>query len=122
VVRIVADMHVSMRTVEALRQLGHDVTRVADVLAPTATDTQIVDEAIRDDRVILTQDLDFSALVAVSGRSVPSVVSLRLSSARVETVNARLTRVLPMLEADLAAGAIAVVEDLRVRTRKLPVR
>jgi predicted nuclease of predicted toxin-antitoxin system len=114
VVRIVADMHG--------RQLGHDVTRVADVLAPTATDTQIVDEAIRDDRVILTQDLDFSALVAVSGRSVPSVVSLRLSSARVETVNARLTRVLPMLEADLAAGAIAVVEDLRVRTRKLPVR
>lgn len=119
--RLLTDLHVSRRTVEALQRFGHDVSTVAEALAPTATDQEIVDEAIRDDRVIVTQDLDFSALVAVSGRSVPSVVSLRLSSSRVEVVNARLELVLLALESELNAGAIVVVEDVRVRSRKLPV-
>jgi hypothetical protein len=36
-------------------------------------------------------------------------------------VNVRLERVLPMVESDLAAGAIVTVEDARVRVRTLPV-
>lgn len=119
--RILADVHISPRTVEKLRALGHDVVRVGEVLLATSTDDEIVAEAVRDQRVVLTQDLDFSALVALSGRTGPSVLSLRLSSARVETVNDCLERVLPMVEADLEAGAIVTVEDARVRVRSLPV-
>jgi len=77
--------------------------------------------ARRERRTILTQDLDFAALVALSGGSGPSVVSLRLSSSRVERVNARLKDVLPELERETLAGAIITVEDRRVRTRALPI-
>ena len=119
--RLLADVHISPRTVERLRSLGHDVVRVGDVLSATSTDDEIVAEAIRDQRVVVTQDLDFSAIVALSGRSAPSVLSLRLSSSRIENVNSSLERVLPMVEADLDAGAIVTVEDTRVRVRTLPV-
>lgn len=78
-------------------------------------------EAVRDQRVILTQDLDFTAIVALSGLNVPSVVSLRLSSSRVERVNDRLRQVLPVIEGDVAQGAIVAVGDFRIRTRKLPI-
>jgi predicted nuclease of predicted toxin-antitoxin system len=108
-------------TVRFLRSLGHDVLRVDDLLAPTATDEAVVAAASRDGRYILTQDLDFSAIVALSGRTVPSVISLRLSSSRVERVNSVLQEVLSVVEPDLLQGAIVAVEDGRIRVRRLPI-
>ena len=119
--RLLADMHIAPRTVRFLRSLGHDVVRVDELLQSTATDVAIVAAATREGRSILTQDLDFSAVVALSGRTAPSVISLRLSSSRVERVNAVLQEVLPGVEQDLLHGAIVTVQDGRVRIRRLPV-
>ena len=120
--RLLADLHISPRTVASLRALGHDVVRVSEVLPATATDQEIVAEALRDDRTILTQDLDFSALVAVSGRTRPSVISLRLTTARIDLVNQRLAQILPIVQQDVEAGSVVVVEDSRIRKRSLPLR
>jgi predicted nuclease of predicted toxin-antitoxin system len=120
--RLLADMHISPRTVLHLRGAGHDVVRVNEVLRPTAPDEELIVFAISDDRAILTQDLDFSRLVGTSGQVRPSVISLRLKSSRVDHVNAILGRVLPTLEVAVGAGAIVTVEDDRVRQRSLPVK
>ena len=40
--KLLADMHIAPRTVQHLRQIGHDVLRVDDILPPTATDTLII--------------------------------------------------------------------------------
>ena len=119
--RLLADLHVAPRTVEFLRSLGHDLVRVTDVLPATATDEAIVARAAEDGRAILTQDLDFSAIVGLSGNKAPSVISLRLSSSRIEYVNEVLQKVLPALEQDVLDGAIVSVEDSRVRRRRLPI-
>lgn len=119
--KILADLHIAPRTVEHLRTLGHDAVRVTDLLPAAADDLEIVATAVAENRIILTQDLDFSALVALSGETKPSVISLRLGSASVEFVNDALTHVLPNIEADLSRGAIATVEDDRIRVRCLPI-
>ena len=93
--RILADVHISPRTVDFLRSLGHDTVRVSDALTPEAADEETIAEAEQDRRIILTQDLDFSDIVALSRRTAPSVVSLRLASSRIETVNSRLEQMLP---------------------------
>jgi len=74
-----------------------------------------------DDRSILTQDLDFSAIIALSGARSPSLVTLRLSSSRVSRVNEVLGRVLPQIEEDLVRGSAITVEDGVVRSRPLPI-
>ena len=121
--RLLADMHISPspRTVEFLRSLGHEVVRVNEILPATASDETIVARAIEENRAVLTQDLDFSATVALAGKSVPSLISLRLSSSRVEYVNTVLQKVLPGLEQDVLAGMMIAVEDQRIRRRPLPV-
>jgi predicted nuclease of predicted toxin-antitoxin system len=119
--RLLVDMHISPRTVEFLRAQGHDVVRVSDILPAQASDEAIVSRADQDGRVVLTQDLDFSAIIALHNRTAPSLVSLRLSSTRIEHVNAILAKVLPALEESLQRGAIVSVEDQRVRVRQLPV-
>lgn len=119
--RLFADMHISPRTVAHLRSRGHDVLRVNEVLPATAPDDDVIAFARSENRAIVTQDLDFSRLVAASGLARPSIVSLRLPSSRVEYVNDVLDRTLPAIEQYLEEGAIITVEDGRVRRRMLPV-
>jgi predicted nuclease of predicted toxin-antitoxin system len=65
--RFIADVHISPQTVVALQQQGYDILRVTEVLPATATDTEILELARVENRIVLTQDLDFSALVALGG-------------------------------------------------------
>jgi len=80
--RFIADMHISPLTVKELQKNGYDIIRVTDKLPATASDTEIVQLASEEQAVIITQDLDFSAIVAQSGLSRPSVISLRVANAR----------------------------------------
>lgn len=116
--KLLADLNIAPRTVSFLRGKGYDVTRVSDA---NGADSRIVELARQQGRAVLTQDLDFSAIVALSGETDPSVISLRLGSSRVDDVNTRLAVVLPVIAHDVSAGAIVTVEDGRVRSRLLPI-
>lgn len=119
--RLLADLHIAPRTVAFLKSLGHDVVRVTDILPPNTPDEVIVQHAAQDRRIILTQDLDFSSIIALSGQRSPSLLSLRLNSSKVELVNSVLQRMLPILESDLEQGSIVTIEDQRIRLRRLPL-
>ena len=109
--RLLADLHIAPRTVEYLKSLGHDVVRVSEVLPPTSSDHEIIACAARN----------FSAEISVSGQTYPSVILLRLSISRIESVNRVLSNVLPELEEDVENGALVTIEDHRVRRRRLPL-
>ena len=119
--RLLADLHIAPRTVAFLRSLGHDVVRVTDLLPPNTPDEVIVQRAAQERRIVLTQDLDFSTIIALSGQRSPSLLSLRLNSSKVEIVNSVLQRLLPILESDLEQGSIVTIEDQRIRLRRLPL-
>jgi predicted nuclease of predicted toxin-antitoxin system len=120
-VRYVADHHISPRTVAPLKAEGFDIYRVSDVLPSDAEDLQILELARSEGRAVVTQDLDYSALLASTGYNQPSVVSLRLHNNRPERLAVVLEKILPSVEADLQAGAIVVVEEGRIRIRSLPL-
>ena len=119
--RLLANLYIAPRTVQLLRSLGHDVLRVTDLLLVTASNETIVERAAQDERIILTQNLDMTAIIALLRPQYPSLVTLRLSSVRIEFVNTILQRTLPILEQDLLQGAFVTIEDSRVRLRRLPL-
>ena len=120
--KILADQHISPRTVEFLKALGHDAVRVSEHLPNNAPDSSILARALTEGRVVLTQDLDFTGLIATSGRDRPSLIILRLGSPHVEHVNEVLQAVLPVVDEAVQAGAIVSVDDQRVRVRPLPIQ
>lgn len=120
--RILADVHISPSTVQRLNDLGHDAVRSNAILPDNASDPEIVARAKSDGRAVLTQDLDFSDIVALSGETQPLLITLQLSDATVQNVNRILEFVLLHLESSVASGIAATVEDNRVRIRRLPVR
>jgi predicted nuclease of predicted toxin-antitoxin system len=119
---LLADVHISPLTVAALRSQGYDIVRSTDLLPATAADAEILEFARVEGKVVLTQDLDFSMLVALSHYGLPSLITLRLSSAKPDVVVQRLLDVLPTVETELTAGAAVTISDDSVRVRKLPIR
>ena len=107
----------SYRSVSPL--IGSRCVRVTDLLPATASDQTIGERAAQDERIILTQNLDMTAIIALSRHQYPSLVTLRLSSVRIEFVNTILQRTLPILEQDLLQGAFVTIGDSRVRLRRL---
>lgn len=84
-------------------------------------DEEIFAKAARESRTILTFDLGFSELVALSGQSTVSAVVFRLANARSDNVIRRVNRVLEESADELEHGAIITVEEERHRVRLLPI-
>lgn len=120
-IRLLADMNISPKTVEALRHRGWDIVRVSQFLPVNATDQEILALARRQGRAVVTQDLDFSALLALGGYKQPSLITLRLTVSDPETVTRRLLDELPRFEEVLQEGRVVTIEDSAVRVRKLPI-
>ena len=119
--KLLADIHISPLTVAEIRAVGYEIHRVSDFISASASDAKIIELAILERAAIITQDLDFSALVAQSGLNKPSVVSLRVSDAKPHSISTILKTVLPQIEPDLQEGAIVSIEETEYRVRKLPI-
>jgi predicted nuclease of predicted toxin-antitoxin system len=119
--RFLADAGVSPRTVEFLKQLGHEVVHVRTLGLQRAADADVVARARTDSSVVLTFDLDFGGVLAVGVLDKPSVILFRLADERADSVNRPLATVLAERLAELEAGALILVEDSRYRVRKLPI-
>ena len=115
--RFLADMGVSMRIVQWLRDNGHDTVHLREENLQRLPDIEIFKKAIIEKRIILTFDLDFGEILALSDDQKVSVVLFRLYNTRVTCVIERLQKVLSYSENALIKGAIIVVEESRHRVR-----
>ncbi len=120
--RFLADAGISPKTVDFLRRSGHDAVHVRELAMQRAPDRVLIEKAQADDRIVLTFDLDFGAILALGILDRPSVVIFRLTDERAESVNRRIEGVLSEQADALASGALILVEDARYRIRKLPIQ
>jgi len=86
-----------------------------------AKDTDILARALQEDRIVVSADSDFGAILAAQETEHPSFVLFREANllSAWDYMNA-LVPVLPMLEPDLLAGCAAVFRRGRLRVRRLP--
>ena len=86
---IVADESVDREIVEALRNGGHDVLYIAEIL-PSISDDEVLRQASTRGALLLTADKDFGELIFRQNRVHAGVLLLRLAGlpqlAKVETV------------------------------------
>lgn len=88
--KFIADMNISPLTVERLKIERWDILRVSEIMDVRSGDTEILDYARNQDRTVITQDLDFSEILAIKGLSKPSLISLRLENAKPDFVSQRI--------------------------------
>lgn len=114
-------MNISLLTVTWLRDQGHDAVHARALGMQRAPDADILARAMAEHRIVLTMDLDFGYLLAVSGAHLPSVILFRLDNDTAAAVNRRLATALATPGIDWTGGVFTVVTERAVRVRRLPI-
>lgn len=120
--KFLIDNALSPALAQGLRDNGIDATHVRDYNLQAAADSVIFEQAIAEDRVIVSADTDFGELLALRRVAKPSVILFRRNQDR------HPTRQLLVLLANLQAveeflrdGCILIFDDARMRVRMLPI-
>jgi len=108
-VRFLVDRCAGRRVALWLRDSGHDV---AEVIGPDPGDSELLAQAAREDRVLVTLDRHFLQLIFHQARAHRGLV--RLPDLPVVQRIALLQRILDLHAADLSRGAVIAVRGSRI--------
>jgi predicted nuclease of predicted toxin-antitoxin system len=99
--RFLADESCDFRVVRGLRAAGHDVTAVIEI-SPGASDEAVIELAVRERRIFITEDPDFGQLVYASGQPTAGVILLRFP----RDVRTRCRHLSPTLSPSMATSSV----------------
>jgi predicted nuclease of predicted toxin-antitoxin system len=121
-VNFLIDSSLSPQLAELLRQAGHDSVHVRRYGIHKADDEVIFDRATQEERVLVSADTDFTAMLAGRQVAKPSVILIKRSSERRPEAQAELILAnRPVIAELLDQGSVIVFEDHRLRSRALPL-
>lgn len=116
--KLLLDQDVYAITARFVRDLGHDVVTASELGLSRATDQEILETAIEADRVVITRDRHFGALVFVR-RIEAGVIYLRVQPSSILDVHHELARVLSTYEEAELKRSFVVIEPGQHRIRRL---
>jgi predicted nuclease of predicted toxin-antitoxin system len=120
--KLLIDMNLSPRWVKALAEAEIEASHWSSLGPVNASDADIMSFARTHGYVVLTHDLDFSAILAATQDAKPSVVQIRAADVRPETTGPVLIEALRQMAAQLEEGALLTIDPARARLRVLPLR
>jgi predicted nuclease of predicted toxin-antitoxin system len=113
--KFLVDVGVGRAVEDALRSHCYDMKAVRDS-NPRATDTDILEVAVSEGRMVLTMDKDFGELVHKQSLPHSGVLILRMEDARSAEKVAVVLEILSTYEHEIA-GMFCVYQDGRLRVR-----
>ncbi len=87
-----ADQDVYQVTIDFLRDSGYDVLCAAEAGLSQASDVMLLYYARKEDRILITRDKDFGALVFLQVQEHSGVILLRITFDTLEDVHQELLR------------------------------
>lgn len=120
--KLLIDMNLSPRWAGLLNNSGFQSIHWSAVGSANARDSDIMGYAATNDYVVVTHDLDFSAILAVTHGGKPSVVQIRADDVGPDVIGTQVIAALRQMKAELEAGALLTIEPARSRLRLLPLK
>jgi predicted nuclease of predicted toxin-antitoxin system len=120
-VKFLVDMNLAPRWSEFLNSSGFDATHWSQVGAHDTADAVIMAFAASHDYVVLTHDLDFGAILAVTHGTKPSVIQIRADDVSPTAIGATVIRTIRQLSTELEDGVLVTIYPSRSRVRVLPL-
>ena len=119
--KILLDMNIPLKYATLLANKGIESIRWSDVGLPNAKDTEIIAYASEHNCIVLTYDLGFSTILAITHELKPSVVQIRASVLQAEQAVGFMATALLQNENELEKGAVMSIDLHKSRLRLLPL-
>jgi len=114
-------MPVTPRAVAHLESKGHDAAHASGLGLGSKPDTELLEHARAEDRIVVTADLDYPRLLALLKLDRPGVILFRGGSYSDAEMLVLLDRVLAQADTLKLESSIVVVDQSRIRRRSLPL-
>ncbi len=118
--KFLLDMPVSFLLLDVLHAHGHEGVHSYQIGKDRAPDEELLEIARRESRVIVTADLDFPRLMALSLRDGPGLILFRGGNYSDSEMCDLLARVLGRVQPEVLARSVCVVDRKRIRVTRLP--
>ncbi|HUJ93506.1 MAG TPA: DUF5615 family PIN-like protein [Candidatus Bathyarchaeia archaeon] len=119
--KFLIDMNLSPAWAHALAEGGWGAKHWSEIGDAGASDEEILRYALTNDFVVLTHDLDFGTILALTRRRKPSVVQIRAVDISPEAIARPTLAALRHVQSELETGALLTIEADRTRLRILPL-
>lgn len=116
--RFLADESCDFAVVRALRAEGYDVTALGEIMR-RSVDDQVIEQASRERRILLTEDKDFGWLVFVKAAESAGAILLRYPGRARAGLARAVVDVVREQDARLR-GSFVVIEPRQVRITRPP--
>jgi predicted nuclease of predicted toxin-antitoxin system len=120
--KVLIDMNLSPLWVKFLVSQGFEAIHWSTVGDIRAADAIILQWSRENQHILFTHDLDFSALLAATLQTGPSVLQIRSHDVMPSAMGGAVVRILTEYEEQLRAGALITIDEVRSRVRILPIR
>jgi predicted nuclease of predicted toxin-antitoxin system len=121
-VKLLVEVNLSPRRIDWLTNAGFAAVHWTSVGPGQAPDPVIMAYAKEHGCIVLTQDLDFGAILAATRDARPGVVQIRSDNLSPDAIGDRVVTALRQLEPGLRTGALATIDPARTRMSLLPLR
>ena len=111
------DENLPVEVVNVLRQHGHDGMGVVEQKLGGAGDDIIAKVCQREQRVLLTLDLDFADIRTYPPEEYPGIIILRPKVQTISAIVGLTEQVTRLLENSSPAGRLWILDELHVRIR-----
>ena len=120
--KLLVDMNLSPRWVKVLADADIDAAHWSTLGAKNASDSEIMAYPRANGYVVLTHDLDFGAILAVTQGEKPSVVQIRADDVSPDAIGRQIVLAVRQMASELKEGALITVDPNRTRMRVLPLQ
>ncbi len=116
--RFLADESCDFAVVRALRRAGFDVLCISES-SPRAEDSEVIGLALREARILLTEDKDFGRLVYSHGQETLGVIFLRFPTLARTHISRDVLNLVKQ-QGEKLVGSFVTVQPGRIRISHAP--
>ena len=119
--KLLVDMNLSPGWAGYLTRNGIEAEHWSSIGSPNASDSEIMAYAKAHDYAVLTNDLDFGFILAITQNKKPSVVQIRTGILGLNIIGDTVMNAIRRLADEIENGALVTIDQRKIRVTLLPL-
>lgn len=116
--KFLLDENIPIESNASLSRLGHDVVNVNTAKLNGKSDDDIIEFARKEQRILITLDLDFSNIISYPPGSHPGIIVVRLNSLSRKKLIVTIEQFVKSISEKEITKSLVILEDDEYRMRK----